>query len=584
MPTFKEMNLKPEIQNALESLGFTYPTEIQKKAIPLLLSEKKIDFHGQAQTGTGKTLAFVLPLINKINTELRKPQALIIAPTRELAIQIYESIRLVSKNLKITTALIYGGVSMDEQIRILRSGAQVIVGTPGRIKDHISRKTMNLSQINTLVLDEADIMLDMGFKEEIEDILNHCPDDREIWLFSATIKSGIEDIKRSHMSEPVVVQVSRKQVTTEKTEQFYAIVPFKSRLHAVTRFIQSASEFYGIIFCQTKILASEVADELTKRGYSVGALHGDMSQAQRNLVIKKFKQKEFTILVATDVAARGIDVANLTHVINYSLPEDLESYVHRIGRTGRAGKKGTAITFIIKGDLRSVSRIERQFGVKLLPIDVPSTQMLINNAIKEVSQFIKTQTQVDQATELEQLDKVDKVKSTEIDAVYRLLDNLSQEQLIKIAGNLLYKKFLSTLDLEEIPYVHVDQELDELQEICINLGSEDNINKEDIIKYLMDTGIVKEDQIKKIRIINRRSYVKLSADCSPELLTALHQRTLKGLKARVNLTCYVNDAGSSRRSGSGSRYGSGSRSRSRSDYSSRERSRSGSDRSRRRSR
>lgn len=584
MPTFKEMNLKPEIQNALESLGFMYPTEIQKKAIPLLLSEKKIDFHGQAQTGTGKTLAFVLPLINKINIELRKPQALIIAPTRELAIQIYESIRLVSKNLKITTALIYGGVSMDEQIRILRSGAQVIVGTPGRIKDHISRKTMNLSQINTLVLDEADIMLDMGFKEEIEDILNHCPDDREIWLFSATVKSGIEDIKRSHMSEPVVVQVSRKQVTTEKTEQFYSIVPFKSRLHAVTRFIQSASEFYGIIFCQTKILASEVADELTKRGYSVGALHGDMSQAQRNLVIKKFKQKEFTILVATDVAARGIDVANLTHVINYSLPEDLESYVHRIGRTGRAGKKGTAITFIIKGDLRSVSRIERQFGVKLLPIDVPSTQMLINNAIKEVSQFIKTQTQVDQATELEQLDKVDKVKSTEIDAVYRLLDNLSQEQLIKIAGNLLYKKFLSTLDLEEIPYVHVDQELDELQEICINLGSEDNINKEDIIKYLMDTGIVKEDQIKKIRIINRRSYVKLSADCSPELLTALHQRTLKGLKARVNLTCYVNDAGSSRRSGSGSRYGSGSRPRSRSDYSSRERSRSGSDRSRRRSR
>ncbi|CDK30894.1 DEAD/DEAH box helicase [Candidatus Babela massiliensis] len=584
MPTFKEMNLKPEIQNALESLGFMYPTEIQKKAIPLLLSEKKIDFHGQAQTGTGKTLAFVLPLINKINIELRKPQALIIAPTRELAIQIYESIRLVSKNLKITTALIYGGVSMDEQIRILRSGAQVIVGTPGRIKDHISRKTMNLSQINTLVLDEADIMLDMGFKEEIEDILNHCPDDREIWLFSATVKSGIEDIKRSHMSEPVVVQVSRKQVTTEKTEQFYSIVPFKSRLHAVTRFIQSASEFYGIIFCQTKILASEVADELTKRGYSVGALHGDMSQAQRNLVIKKFKQKEFTILVATDVAARGIDVANLTHVINYSLPEDLESYVHRIGRTGRAGKKGTAITFIIKGDLRSVSRIERQFGVKLLPIDVPSTQMLINNAIKEISQFIKTQTQVDQATELEQLDKVDKVKSTEIDAVYRLLDNLSQEQLIKIAGNLLYKKFLSTLDLEEIPYVHVDQELDELQEICINLGSEDNINKEDIIKYLMDTGIVKEDQIKKIRIINRRSYVKLSADCSPELLTALHQRTLKGLKARVNLTCYVNDAGSSRRSGSGSRYGSGSRPRSRSDYSSRERSRSGSDRSRRRSR
>lgn len=560
MPTFKEMNLNPEIQKALDELGFIYPTEIQKKAIPLLLNEKRIDFHGQAQTGTGKTLAFAIPLLSKIDYSSNKPQALIIGPTRELAIQIYESIRQISKHLKAKTALIYGGVSMDEQIRILKSGAQIIVGTPGRIKDHILRKTLNLSKINTLVLDEADIMLDMGFKEDIDDILKHCPDDREIWLFSATIKTGIEDIKNSHMKEPLVIQVSKKQVTTEKTEQFYAIVPFKSRLHAITRFIQSVNDFYGIIFCQTKILASEVADDLTKRNYSVGALHGDLSQAQRNLVIKKFKQKEFTILVATDVAARGIDVANLNYVINYSLPEDLESYVHRIGRTGRAGKKGTAITFINKSDVRIIGQIERKFGVKLSPIDVPSTLMLINNALKEVAQYINIKLNPEQVETYEEpRELTEKNEQTtkylknaesniELDALYKLTDNLTKEQINKITVDLLYTKFFSNLDLSEVPYVHIDQKVDEIQEICINLGTDDGVETSDIKKYLLDNNIIKEDQIKRIRVLNRRSYVKLSTDCSPELLKALQNQSLKGKKARVNVTCYINNEESKRNS------------------------------------
>lgn len=536
MPTFKEMNLKPEIQQALDNLGFIYPTEIQKKAISLLLNEKRIDFHGQAQTGTGKTLAFAIPLLSKIDYSLNKPQVLIIGPTRELAIQIYESIRQISKNLKVSTALIYGGVSMEEQIRNLRSGAQVIVGTPGRIKDHILRKTLNLSKINTLVLDEADIMLDMGFKEDIDDILKYCPENREIWLFSATVKSGIEEIKKSHMKDPVVVQVSKKQVTTEKTEQFYTIVPFKARVHALTRFIQSSSEFYGIIFCQTKILASEVSDILTKKGYSVAALHGDLSQAQRNLVIRKFKQKEFKILVATDVAARGIDVANLNYVINYSLPEDLESYVHRIGRTGRAGKKGTAITFINKSEIRSINQIERKFGVKLSPIDIPSALTLINNALKEISQYISLKLNSEKNLEIN-----NKEKDIELDSIYKLIDTLSKEELNKISADLLYEKFLSKLDLEEVPYTHIDQNTQELQEICINLGSDDNIVKEDIIKYLLNSNVIKEQEIKKIRILNRRSYIKLSSDCSAELLKSLQEQNLKNRKVRVNLTCYVDD-------------------------------------------
>jgi ATP-dependent RNA helicase DeaD len=532
MATFKDLPLMPEIQQALDELGFTHPTEIQKNAIPLLLATKKIDFHGQAQTGTGKTLAFGIPLLQRIDFSKHVPQGLIVAPTRELAVQIYESISRIAQKLPVKIAVIYGGVSMEDQIRILKKGVHLIIGTPGRLNDHLRRKTLSVSQVRTLVLDEADIMLDMGFREEIEEILNYVPKDREIWLFSATVKSGIGDLIKEYMEDTVVVRVSQKQIGTQKTKQYYCIVPFKSRLHAITRFIQNTPDFYGFIFCQTKILTSEVAEQLMKRGYNVGALHGDMSQAQRNIVIKKFKQAELTILVATDVAARGIDVANLTHVINYSIPDDLESYVHRIGRTGRAGKEGTAITFISKSEQRILQQIERKFNVQILPIDVPTKAQLVDAKVREASHYMFTAPQ--------------QIPS-DIEAMALLVNTLSQEQLKPLTTRLLYDKFLSTLDLEEVPYTHVDApEPGQFQELYLNIGLDDGITREEVKNFLTKTGVIKPEEIKSIRVIKRRTFVMLSSDCSPELLTALREQSFDGRKIHINLTCLIGNTMPSR--------------------------------------
>lgn len=388
MSNFLDLGLEPKIQSTLDSLGFTIPTEIQQKAIPLLIKSERIDFHGQAQTGTGKTLAFGIPLLHKIDASKKFTQALIVAPTRELALQICESIKKVAQNSGISIEPVYGGMSMDEQMRLLKRGVHIVVGTPGRLNDHLRRGTLSLAQSHTLVLDEADIMLDMGFRDEVDEILRFTPKDRQIWLFSATVKTGINDLIRQHMKDTVSVRVSKQQIANQSTKQFFCVMPSRSRLQALCRFIESEPDFYGFIFCQTKILTSEVTEKLMQRGYKVGSLHGDMSQSQRNLIIKRFKQNNLKIVVATDVAARGIDIADLTHVVNYSMPEDHESYIHRIGRTGRAGKEGIAITFINKNDVKVIQMIQRKFNVLINPIDVPSMGIIIQSRVKQAETYM----------------------------------------------------------------------------------------------------------------------------------------------------------------------------------------------------
>ena len=543
MATFKDLSIAPDILAVLEELGYTQPTEIQEKAIPLVLVAKEIDFHGQAQTGTGKTLAFGIPLLQRIDKTKLVPQGLVVAPTRELAVQIYESLSKIGKKIGVKIAVIYGGVSMEDQLRELKRGVHVIIGTPGRLNDHLRKKTLAPDAINTLVLDEADIMLDMGFKDDIEEIMKFLPKNRQIWLFSATVKSGIADIMRRHMKETVSVRIAPKAVSASKTKQYYSIVPFRSRLHAITRFIQTVPDFYGFIFCQTKVLASEVAEQLTKRGYNVAALHGDLSQTQRNHVIKKFKQREYTILVATDVAARGIDVPDITHVINYSVPDDLESYVHRIGRTGRAGKEGIAITFVSKTEQRTIQHIERKFNFRIEPIDVPSRDVVIKVRLAEIPGYITSlgtkKADGDQA------------------AIGAYLKDLSPEELKKLTTQLLYDKFLSTLDLEEIPYTHVEDHRgpsDQFQEIYIDVGMEDGITRDDIRDYLLQTPVIKPEQIQTIRVIKHRSFVKLSSDCSPDLVSSLRGKLLDGRKVRVNVTCTIGDSGGRPRAGGGGGY------------------------------
>ncbi len=268
MISFKDLNLSIETQQTLEKLNFTEPTDIQAKAIPLLLS-KPMDFHGQAQTGTGKTLAFGLPLLERIDKSNRFAQALVVAPTRELALQICDSLKPFAQAAQISITTIYGGSSMEEQIRNLKRGVQVVIGTPGRLNDHLRRKTLDIGTIKTLVLDEADIMLDMGFKEEVEDILRHAPKNREIWLFSATVKSGISDLMAEYMHDTQTVKVAKKTADAAMTQQFYCVVPMRQRLPALQRFIESATDFYGFVFCQTKILTSEIAEQLIRAGYKL---------------------------------------------------------------------------------------------------------------------------------------------------------------------------------------------------------------------------------------------------------------------------------------------------------------------------
>lgn len=552
MTNFKELNLLPEIQKALDEMGFNEPTEIQKKAIPLLLAAPKVDFHGQAQTGTGKTLAFGIPLLQKIDATKPVTQALVVAPTRELAIQIAESITAVAKYLRVKIAVIYGGASMEDQVRQLKQGAHIVVGTPGRLNDHLRRKTLSLAHAKTLVLDEADIMLDMGFKEEVDEILKYAPKDREIWLFSATVKTGIKQLIDTHMKETVAVRISKTAVGTGKTKQYFCVVPFRARLGALARFIESTPDFYGFIFCQTKMLTSDIAEQLLKRGYNVGALHGDMSQAQRNAVIKRFKAHDLSILVATDVAARGIDVSDLTHVINYSIPEDSESYIHRIGRTGRAGKEGTAITFINKTEVRTIQFIQRKFQVIIDPIDIPSVEQIVKVRITAATEFIKS---------LETVKPLPYFKQAQ-----EIISATPEKDLRTITAHLLYDKFLKTIDMEEIPFTHLDKidgNEQQLQEVCLSVGTDDGVTQEDVRKFILSTKAVQENQIQSIRVIKRRSFIKLSGDCSPELMNALRGLSLGGRRVHANLTCVVADGDYGRRGG-GHRGGDGDRNRNRS--------------------
>jgi ATP-dependent RNA helicase DeaD len=348
MATFESLGLSDKTLKILERKGFEEPTPIQEKTIPAILEGEK-DIVGQAQTGTGKTAAFGLPIIELIPEKSKAVQALVLTPTRELAIQVAEEINSLKGKKKLSIVPIYGGQSIELQLRSLRKGIDIVVGTPGRILDHLRRRTLKLQNISFLVLDEADEMLNMGFLEDVREIMDNTGPEKRTMLFSATMPREILQIAKKYMGEYDVMKVTKGQLTVSLTDQIYFEVSSADRFEALCRIIDIEEEFYGLVFCRTKIDVDTIANRLIERGYDADALHGDMSQGQREKILNKFKKHLLNVLVATDVAARGIDVQDLTHVINYSLPQDPESYVHRIGRTGRAGKEGNAITFITPG-------------------------------------------------------------------------------------------------------------------------------------------------------------------------------------------------------------------------------------------
>ena len=352
------MGLSAATLAAIEKKGFTQPTPIQAATIPLLLENSK-DIVGQAQTGTGKTAAFGLPLIDMLEEGVRHVQALVLVPTRELALQVAQEIASFKGDKKLFITTVYGGQSIQQQIRDLKKGVSIVVGTPGRIMDHLERGTLDISRISHLVLDEADEMLNMGFVEDIETILRSTPAEKRMLLFSATMPKEILSIARRYMREYELIAVKKEHLTTDLTEQLYVEVSGRDKFQALMRIIDHEPDFYGLIFCQTKIETDEVSHWLVDHGYPAEALHGDVSQNQREKILALFKKKKLNMVVATDVAARGIDVNNLTHVINYSLPQEAETYVHRIGRTGRAGRKGIAISLVTPGDSRKFAMIKR---------------------------------------------------------------------------------------------------------------------------------------------------------------------------------------------------------------------------------
>ena len=382
MSTFQDLGLNDNLLQAITDLGFTKPSEVQEKAIPILL-ESETDLVALAQTGTGKTAAFGFPMLEKIDIDSRTTQGLILSPTRELCLQITNEMKLYGKYCKgLNVVAVYGGASITDQAREIKRGAQIIVATPGRMKDMIKRRLVDISKIQYSVLDEADEMLNMGFKEDITDILSHTPDDKNTWLFSATMPREVATIAKKFMNNPQEITVGNKNESTSQVSHEYYLVNARDRYQALKRLSDANPDIFSVVFCRTKRDTQKVAENLIEDGYNAGALHGDLSQNQRDMVMKSFRNKQIQMLVATDVAARGIDVDDITHVINYQLPDEPEIYTHRSGRTGRAGKTGISMVIVSKSEVRKIKSIERiikkQFEKKEIPdgADICEVQLM----------------------------------------------------------------------------------------------------------------------------------------------------------------------------------------------------------------
>lgn len=400
MPTFDELPLSEPLARAVKELGFVTPTEIQAQALPILLGPP-CDFIGQAATGTGKTAAFGLPLLSRVDTELKTVQALILCPTRELALQVAGQIKLLGKHTGVKTLAVYGGADYQVQFDGLKRGPQVIVGTPGRLIDHIERRSLDLTHAATVVLDEADEMISMGFKEELEKILQACPKERGVkWLFSATMSKEVRRVAETYLRQPKQVSVNKTEMLSATVSQQYITCSESEKPGIVCRLIDAADAFYGLVFCQTKALAVELDGYLRQRGYKVDCLHGDKSQAERERTMKAFRERKLSLLICTDVASRGLDVKDVTHVINYSIPRELDAYVHRIGRTARSGKHGVAVSLVTPFNRGLIPRIEHMTKSKLSEVSAPDRKAVAAKKVARLLESFLAETRHEKAAEL----------------------------------------------------------------------------------------------------------------------------------------------------------------------------------------
>jgi len=519
---FKELNLSSEVQRALSEMGFEEATPIQSKAIPFILEGR--DILGQAQTGTGKTCAFGIPAIEMIDPNIHGVQVLALCPTRELAIQVSEELKSVCKFKKgIKILPIYGGQSIDRQIMALKNKPQIIVGTPGRVMDHMRRRTLKLANLKMLILDEADEMLNMGFREDIDIILEDLPKERQTLLFSATISKDIREITKLYQTNPEHIVTVHKELTIPSIEQYYLEVRESSKLELLCRLIDAKNIKLGLVFCNTKKRVDELTSALQTRGYSAEALHGDMKQTERDRVMTKFRKGNIDILVATDVAARGIDVNNIEAVFNYDIPTDEEYYVHRIGRTGRAGKKGVSYSFVFGRDIFKLKDIQRYTKSEILPMQPPSISdvevVKLDSAVNQVLNLLeeggyskynkvieKILTESDDATSLDVASVLFKLAFDELDRNYENSDFDDDTTVYRKEG---------------------------MTRLFFNVGTLDNIQPKNIVQAIASKSSLSGKLIGAIDIHKQFTFVEIPAEYADEVMDSMRDFTHKGRKVSI---------------------------------------------------
>ncbi|MEN9947008.1 MAG: hypothetical protein RLZZ293_1394 [Pseudomonadota bacterium] len=516
MSNFNDFNLSSEMIEALSAKGFTTPSPIQALVIPEFLREQA-NIIGQAQTGTGKTAAFSIPIIETISTGSHV-KAIVLTPTRELAIQVCEEMYSLIGKRDIRVSAVYGGASIEQQIRNIKRGSDIIVGTPGRVMDLLDRKVLDLSNIEFFVLDEADEMLNMGFVEDIEQILKTTNQQKKMLFFSATMPSSILDIAKRYMGNYKTLKVENKELTTQLTEQIYFEVKEGDKFEALCRVLDFEQDFYGIIFCRTKIEVDEVTKHLKTRSYAVEALHGDITQSQRSKTLAEFKDKIINILVATDVAARGIDVNNLTHVINYSIPQEAESYVHRIGRTGRAGNKGIAITFVTPREMSRLGLIKK----------VAKTNIK-KQAIPEIKDIIRAKEEYLQACLSEIILEQDFNNYTKL-AERLLKDNDPKTILASLLRHQYQDEFM------EESYAKIEQHSTSTDtvKLFVALGKKDGINPRSLLDILHQRCKTPGRKVRDIRIMEKFSFISVPLDEAEIIMRKLNQKNKKIVEVAKN--------------------------------------------------
>ena len=522
---FIALGLEEVIVQAVDHLGFEKPTPVQEKCIPIVLNDDT-DLVALAQTGTGKTASFGLPLIQKINNDNKNTQALVLAPTRELCIQITGDLKNFAKFKKTNVVAVYGGASITEQARTLKRGAQIIVATPGRLQDMINRRLVNLSHIDFLVLDEADEMLNMGFQEAIDEILETASKDRNTWLYSATMPISVSKIASNYMNNPVEVTCGTKNQAASTVDHGYYLIDHRDRYKVLRRIVDSHPSIYAIIFCRTRAETQSVAERLQSDGYNTGGLHGDMSQDQRDSVMKQFKTKNISILVATDVASRGIDVDDISHVIHYQLPDDLEVYTHRSGRTGRAGKEGTSLAIVGGKDKYKLGQIERTINRRIDRKMVPSGEEVMNSMVmKSMNDLLNTN-----------------IHTQALKPFTESIHDISQ----KITTTELLEKFISLSSSKILSFYSDSQDLNssgrrndkstDSERVFINIGEKDGFDWATLKDLLRDKTSLTNEDFGGVDVKGSFSFFNVSKTKLPNVFEAFEGFTIGDREVSLEIT------------------------------------------------